>query len=178
MQQRSNFGQYTRTLLRIYGRLRRMGTTCSLSARACSCRACPTLLRLSCVSTRRRVQPSGKVLQRSLHLLFLEFAATLPCISMSRATQQIGSMSSAEKKERQLRFLLRMKCVTQAYGSGTQPQVNCRTVSTGLACPSTQKHLGSCYAMAQRCMQAFQSLRNNSFHMSCLLYTSDAADDL
>src|SRR5450756_2065716 len=136
---------------------RRMGTTCSLSVRTCLSRASPALLRLSRVLTRHRVQPSGKVLQQSRHLLSLEFAATLPCISMSRAIQQIASTSLLKKNKRQRQSPLRRKCVTQAYGSGMRPLVHRLIVSTGLHCPFTQRHPDSCCAMARRCMPLFSN---------------------
>ena len=136
---------------------RRMGSTCSLSARTCSSRASPALLRLSRVSTRRLGQPSGKVLQQSRHLLSLEFAATLSCISMSRAIQQIASTLLVKKNERQPRCPLQRKCTTQGYGSGMRPLVHRLIVSTGLHCPFTQRHLDSCCAMARRCMPVFSN---------------------
>src|SRR5664280_1385818 len=136
---------------------RRMGSTCSLSVQTCSSRASPALLRLLRVLTRRRVQPSGKELQRSLHLLSLESTAILPSISMSRAIQQIASTSLLKKNERQLRCPLQRKCTTQGYGSGMRPLVHHLIVSTGLHCPLTQRHLDSCCAMARRCMPVFSN---------------------
>src|SRR5450830_589238 len=136
---------------------RRMGSTCSLSVRTCSSLASPALLRLLRALTRRRVQPSGRVLQRSLHLLSLESTATLPCISMSRAIQQIASTSLLKKNKRQLQCPLLRKCVTQVYGSGMRPLVHRLIVSTGLHCPFTQRHLDSCCAMARHCMPVFSN---------------------
>src|SRR5664280_1408518 len=133
---------------------RRMGSTCSLSVQTCSSRASPALLRLLRVLTRRRVQPSGRVLQRSLHLLSLESTATLPCISISRAIQQIASTSLLKKNKRQLQCPLQRKCTTQGYGSGMRPLAHHLIVSTGLPFPYSPATVDSYCAMAQHCMLA------------------------